>query len=514
MKAWTKEEKYRVYKDADRTELELLHQKIKASPYRQSFHIQALTGLLNDPNSFAYFDGKWRLFYQWFPFGAIHGMKHWYLMESDDLVTWEAKGLKIKADTIYDNYGVYSGSGMEIDGKLHIFYTGNSRDEAFVRHPYQCFAIMDKDGSIRKSEKPLISESPLYTEHQRDPKIYFDEKTNNYYIFIGAQDKALKGKAIVYKFIPSEETPRFEQGAWDFLGELKVKGYEDFGYMWECPDLIQVGEKYVLLFSPQGLEPQDYKYRNIFQNGYLEGDMDFESLTFTPSSEFRELDHGFEFYASQTAAYVDRTTGEKNHALIAWMGLPDVTYPTDEEEWSGCMTLPRILTLKEDRLYQSPVDEMKNLRKHTLYAGQEKLWQGETKPSEYLIEGIQGNLELHLFGKGNGVSHSEEKLINNGLKIVYNKDDKTLTMDRGQMNQAFNLAYGGTRTVELEEALHTLQIYVDHSSVEVFINQGKYSMTARIFPTAEEKFTQIRLEEVASLKLWEMGVALEDKFII
>ena len=45
MREWTKEEKYRYLKDPQ--ELGELYEKISASVYRQHFHNQAVTGLMN-----------------------------------------------------------------------------------------------------------------------------------------------------------------------------------------------------------------------------------------------------------------------------------------------------------------------------------------------------------------------------------------------------------------------------------------------------------------------------------
>ena len=96
MKTWTKEEKYRYLKDPQ--ELLELYQAISASPYRQTFHNQAVTGLMNDPNGFVWHDNKWHLFYQWCPWGAVHGLKHWYHIVSKDLVTWKNLGVCLLPD--------------------------------------------------------------------------------------------------------------------------------------------------------------------------------------------------------------------------------------------------------------------------------------------------------------------------------------------------------------------------------------------------------------------------------
>ena len=74
MREWTREEKYRYLKDPQ--ELKELYDRISKSGYRQTFHNQAVTGLMNDPNGFVWHDNRWHLFYQWCPWGAVHGLKH------------------------------------------------------------------------------------------------------------------------------------------------------------------------------------------------------------------------------------------------------------------------------------------------------------------------------------------------------------------------------------------------------------------------------------------------------
>ena len=45
---------------------------------------------------------------------------------------------------------------MQFGDNLFLFYTGNVRDENWVRHPYQIGALMDKDGKIEKIDKVLL----------------------------------------------------------------------------------------------------------------------------------------------------------------------------------------------------------------------------------------------------------------------------------------------------------------------------------------------------------------------
>ncbi|MDQ8766152.1 sucrose-6-phosphate hydrolase, partial [Streptococcus ruminantium] len=64
--AFTTEERYRAYTDWTPEHIEKIKKNTNSSPWRTHFHIEPPHGLLNDPNGFSYFNGKWTLFYQYF----------------------------------------------------------------------------------------------------------------------------------------------------------------------------------------------------------------------------------------------------------------------------------------------------------------------------------------------------------------------------------------------------------------------------------------------------------------
>ena len=154
MREWTLEERYRVLQSAD--EIEGLHEALLGSVYRQKYHIQPITGLSSDPNGFVYHDGVWHLFYQWTPWGAVHGLKYWYHAKSTDLVHWENAGVGMRPDRDFDNKGCHSGSAIAEGDSLYFFYTGNHRDENWVRTPYTCAARLDENGTPVKLDEPLF----------------------------------------------------------------------------------------------------------------------------------------------------------------------------------------------------------------------------------------------------------------------------------------------------------------------------------------------------------------------
>ena len=243
MKTWSKEERYRVLKSAD--EIKALHERTILSDYRQHYHIQSVTGLLNDPNGFVFHDGVWHLFYQWCPWGAVHGLKYWYHTTSENLVQWTNEGVCIRPDTEFDNKGAYSGSALPTSDALYLYYTGNHRDEDWTRKSYTCLVNLMDDGTPVKLP-PLFGPNADYTEHQRDPKII--EQNGKYYIILGAQTKDKKGCVIIY----TSDSPT---EGWHFAGQLKVPGFEDFGDMWECPSIETISGYDVLISCRDAAAP-------------------------------------------------------------------------------------------------------------------------------------------------------------------------------------------------------------------------------------------------------------------
>ena len=487
MKTWTKEERYRVLRDPE--EIRPLHERICRSDWRQTYHIQSVTGLLNDPNGFVYHDGLWHLFYQWCPWGAVHGLKYWYHTISNDLVSWKNLGVCIKPDTLYDNKGAYSGSALPTDDSLYLYYTGNHRDENWVRKSYTLLVDL-KDRETPTKLPPLYGPHPDYTEHQRDPKIIYNKEKGKYYIILGAQTKEKHGCVLIY----ASDSPTQD---WHFAGELKVPGFEAFGDMWECPSIEKISGYDVLLFCPQHLTLPG-RGGTVHHNGYLLGQMDWDSLTFTPdNTQFHVLDFGFDSYAAECAANPE----DQNKAtLVAWMGLPDAAYPTDEEDWSGCLTLPRELRVRDRRLIQQPLEDLRALRGRSV-----DLEATDLLPRVCELELISrgGDLSIHLLAKSDG---------SGGLSIRYDDAAREITVDRSGLTHRFNVDQGEQRTRPLPKGLFHLRIFLDRSSVEIFVNDGDAVFSSRIFPVAGEE--RLRLEGDASVRVWHLKPAVEDDFVV
>ena len=487
MKEWTRDERYKILRSAD--EIKNLHERIQKSVYRQAYHVQPITGLSSDPNGFSLHDGIWHLFYQWCPWGAVHGLKYWYHVTSHDLIHWQNEGIGLKPDTFYDNKGVHSGSAIADGNDLYLFYTGNHRDENWNRTPYTCVAKQSSGKKPVKLDAPLFGPRADYSEHQRDPKVFYNAQRKAYYIFIGAQTADGRGCILVY-----ESACLLKD--WHFAGELKVSGYEHFGGMWECPCIQRISGKDMLIFSPQYIKLPE-RAENTNHNIYLIGTMDYDTLTFSPDSDYRHLDYGFDFYAAQLAA----NPGDADKAIIiAWMGLPDNHYPTEEEDWEGSMTLPRELRIQGDRLIQTPLREIEALRKT------------EPIPQNVLPSACEIGLtptakdqdfEIRLFASAGG---------DGGMRLCYDASAHTCTIDRNGMKKRFNRTLGEALTMPLEKPLEHLQIFIDRSSVEIFANHGEAVFTSHVYPTADEHYYTATAG--TALKIWELRASVTNDFVV
>ncbi|MGT2667619.1 sucrose-6-phosphate hydrolase [Streptococcus rifensis] len=460
--------RYRPYEDWSTEEIKQIEENVAKSPWHSHFHIEPRRGLLNDPNGFSYFDGKWQLFYQWFPFGAAHGLKSWVHTSSEDLVHFEETGIVLEPDHPLDTHGMYSGSAMQMEDQLFIFYTGNVRDKDWIRHPYQNGALMDKDGKVVKFDLPLITQPADTTDHFRDPQIFLYD--DQYYAIIGGQDLTNKGIIKLYKAVNNDYKN------WEEVGDLAF-GNDRTAYMMECPNLLFVDNHPVLLYCPQGLDKAVLDYDNIYPNMYKIGQgFDPEKAEILEPSALQNLDYGFECYATQGFNAPD------GRALtVSWLGLPDVAYPTDDYDYQGALSLVKELSLKDGKLYQYPVDTITSLRQD------EKAFAAQMETNNIyelqLTIPKDSQTELVLCADTDG----------KGLKLSIDLQEGSFTVDRSQAGEQYALDFGQTRSCSLDNQNTTLAIFMDKSIFEIFINKGEKVFSGRVYPNDDQ--TGIRLTQ-------------------
>ena len=195
----------------------------------------------------------------------------------------------------------------------------------------------------------------------------------------------------------------------------------------------------------------------------------------------------------------------KGDALLsAWMGLPDSSYTTDEsEDYSGCLALNRVLSIENGRLIQRPVESVYDLKGDIIYQGDEKSCKFKID-SAILIEMKDMNSS-----KFSLKIYYDEK-NDRGFFVDYDK--KLLTVKRDGHN-SINENQGFTRTIELE-SLDELSIFIDSSSVEIFVNDGQFTSTSRVFPTDAEDEIVFESEDKVNLELTKLRASVKNEFAL
>ena len=259
--------------------------------------MQPTVGWLNDPNGLCRIGDTYHVFYQYGPFDATGGVKHWGHVTSRDLVHWERQPVMLYPDEPFDCHGVYSGSAIVEDGTMYLYYTGN------VKHPGDydyikqgrghnvCLAT-SRDGIHLDSKQCLLYNKDYPTGltcHVRDPKVFACD--GRYYMVLGARTVEDRGEILVW-----ESADKLH---WTCINTLTTP--ETFGFMWECPDLFELDGRWFLAVSPQGIECQ-----NVYGCGYFPVYGDWRGAC--TLGEFRHADFGFDYYAPQS--FADGGSGE------------------------------------------------------------------------------------------------------------------------------------------------------------------------------------------------------------
>lgn len=435
---------------------------------KPEYHITPEYGFLNDPNGLAQFNGKYHVFYQWLPEVTPQGNKRWRHCESDDLIHWKDKGCVLEPKEWFDKNGCYSGSGVRDHGRYYLFYTGNVKNEAGERETYQCAAVSE-DGSHFTKIGPVAYLPEAYTPHFRDPKVW--HKNGRWWMMVGAQTKKLKGNVALYVSDNLKE--------WQWLGNMLDESL-DWGYMCECPDIIESEQQDFLIVSRQ---KEDGCRAMAFA-----GKMDYETGRFQIEGHAAKyLDEGMDFYAPQS--FVD----EKGRCLLfGWLGSGEIDYqmsqPAVKEGWLHSLTIPREIHVVDGELCQRPVEELKALRKQE----QDVLCCGKIT-----IDRESSCMEIYakeLIGKS--ISFD----IGGVLKINYVKDTQTFRV----LRKRWDVDGYDERMVFVKE-LEDLHIFLDHCTGEIFVNEGKTVLTMKAYFGVDTKI-QVSSDEQIEVQTWLLEV--------
>jgi sucrose-6-phosphate hydrolase SacC (GH32 family) len=458
-----------------------------ADPLRPQFHLTPYQGWMNDPNGLTTWQGGYEAFFQYHPDAPYWGPMHWAHARTSDLVRWRNLPISLFPDppaTPTDRSGIFSGGAVDDGGTLNAFYTRYTDTAAHPgATPETVERVTTSDGVtfVPDPANPVVAAPPPGSSAGfRDPKVLRDPAGDGWLMVVGSGDGG-RGKVQLYR------SPDLRR--WTYAGVL-LEGDGTTGAMWECPTLVRVGDRDVLLVSVDG--------RTRYFAGHLAGDR----LAVATGGL---LDAGPDLYATQDVSGAEQPT------VLGWMDHWGAREPTRVDGWAGALSLPRELFVTGTGAIGSrPTAAVATLRAGTL-AGWPR--RREVAGAETVARGRQLDLELALDPRGaTAASFGVDVLASaaEATKVRYDAATGDLVLDTTRSGMGDGGVFRAAVRPDTDGLLR-LRLLVDRSSVEVFAGDGT-ALTARAYPRYAES-DEVRLVAdagtvaVQRLDAWRMGGA-------
>ena len=421
--------------------------------FRPSYHHTPLYGWMNDPNGMFYKDGEWHLYYQYNPYGSLWENMTWGHSVSKDLIHWEALPLAIEADaigTIFSGSCVVDKNNTAGFGKDAIiaFYTSAAESQtqsmAYSTDGGRTFTKYDKN--------PVVTfNAPDF----RDPKVFWYEGTNRWIMMLAVGQEMQIWSSANLKDWNKESSFGSEYGC--------------HGGVWECPDMLKIGDKWVLICN---INPGGPFGGSATQ--YFVGDFDGKKFTCESMPKVTKwLDYGKDHYA--TVSFSNAPDGRIT--VLAWMSNWQYANQVPTKQFRSANSIARDLGLFKDgeETYVSvtPSKEMLAVRGAKI-----------KKPSATceIIVDVKGTMELTLSN-----AKGEQVVMN------YDAQKQTFAMDRTKSgDSSFSEAFSATTVAPTHGNMKQLRIFIDNCSIEAFASDGKMAMTNLVFPN--EPYNNIKVK--------------------
>lgn len=455
---------------------------------RPQFHFSPEINWMNDPNGLVWHNGEYHLFHQYNPAGNSWGHMSWGHAVSSDLTHWnhlplaipEANGVMAFSGCCVVDHQNSSGFGSGQQPPMVAIYTGHGRGRQV-----QNLAYSNDDGRTwtQYADNPVLD---IGKSDFRDPKVFWHEATERWVMVVSlAVEKVLV-------FYGSEDLK-----TWHELSRFGPAGVLNKPN-WECPDLFELpveGEAGKSLWVLE-VDMGSGSVAGGSGGEYFVGT--FDGTQFRSQQHSQWVDFGRDFYAPISWDNIPASDGRR--IWIGWFNnWQTCLVPTSP--WRSCMSVPRTLSLRKLAfnaeepptyvLTQRPVQELQQLRleSHTLDASGAS-WPPAEVASRKQLQGRSFEVEATLVP---GDARSVGLRIRTGedefTEIAYDRNYAGVYVDRTKSgNVDFHPAFAGRHTApaRIINGELRLQIFVDRSTVEVFINNGEAVISDRIFPTGDD----------------------------
>lgn len=429
--------------------------------YRPQFHYTPAHRWMGDPSGLIKHKGKYRAY-------------NWGAVESDDLVYWKELNKSAVVDvpedratftgsTVVDKWNT-TGYGEEAMVAIFTGFHKESKKQA------QDIAISTDGGKNFHyyDRNPVLD---IWSTEFRDPTVIYDEKESRWIMVVA---KALEKKVAFYC---SKDLKQ-----WEWLSDFGPLG--DADRSWECPDIFRLpvngdrnNMKWVLVVSVNWAREQ-----------YFIGEFNGrEFIADDPDQYPLYIDNGLDYYASRV--FQDYDDPYAPVYTLGWVCTWDYAQTQPSEWGKGIWSIPREYSLQKTtegiRLFQTPLPALTSLR-GTKFSLEKSLPTGITPLNS--IRKMDNTYEIEAeFTSTNGQAFGFYLCEGDSRKLVlhYDPESGILTLDRTNVTDAVipkfeRIAF--TKVPMMDNKL-LLNIFVDKSTVEIFVNNGAAVLTALTYPS-------------------------------
>jgi len=469
--------------------------------YRPRFHFSPDSMWMNDPNGMVFYEGEYHLFYQHYPFDNVWGPMHWGHAVSRDLIHWAHLPVALHPDSLgyifsgsavvdrHNTSGLGSGDNPPVIA-VFTHHNARMREAGLEGYQYQSIAYsLDHGRTWTKYEGNPVLVNPGIKDF-RDPKVIWYDDGRKWLMVLAAHDR------VMFFSSPDLIHWSFESAFGENTGA--------HGGVWECPDLFPLGseevKKWVLLVSVNPGGPNGGSGTQYFI-GEFDG---HRFINQNPSTDPLWIDFGKDNYAGVTWSGIPEDDGRR--IFIGWMSNWQYANRLPTTRWRNAMTLPRELKLADlgddFRLRSIPLEELEQLRKEPVKVTPGKLSGTKVICSAPELSADQLEIELRVripteegtaMPSGFGLVFSNQ--LDQQLIAGFNFHNREVFVDRtGAGKTGFSEHFPGVHTAPVpphQAGEWYLHAFVDHSSIELFVNEGLTVMTELFFPG--ERFDQLTI---------------------
>lgn len=404
-------------------------------------------GWVNDLNGLVYYDGEYHLF-------AQRWAKCWLHAVSRDLVHWtelepafweESLDSGVQSGTCVVDYNNTSGLSPNKANPPMIAFWSRFDNRT------QCMSYSLDHGRTWK----LYEKNPLMIHPERDPKVFWYAPGKHWVMMM------------------------YGDGQYHILTSTNLLNWKDehkpIKDSFECPDFFEL---------PVDGDRSNMKWVLIQGNGqYSIGT--FDGTEFKEETGRYSCDIGPNFYATQSWGNVE--TGDGRRIQTAWMRFSQ--FP--EMPFNQMVSFPCELTLHSTprglRIFRQPIQEAASLHQGP------DIWKNRT---------INANQTLPLEPSGRLFHIQAEVRIPAGAKLTFNIRGVPVVLTSRTIES-------GTSPATVFDQVRTVELLVDRTSIEAFVNRGEISSTRFVLP--RDDGISVKAEggvvTIESLTVWPLNSA-------